>query len=179
MGFFMSITGYGYGFIEDHYMMSESMQNILLLDRRSGKDRRSRGVPDIKSLFIYARRKNIRRKDDKFKTVYFDQYSPALFTPVVLILLLSVTDAFLTLFLVDCGAREINPVMAYFLKFGPFTFMGVKYFFTCYSVIVLVIFNNVYFRKLRIRTRSLFSCAVAMFVIVIAWELFLMSRILF
>ncbi len=159
--------------------MPERMKDILLLDRRSGKDRRSRGVPAIKSLFIYARRKNIRRQDDRFKTVYFDQYSPALFSLIVLILLLSVIDAFLTLFLVDCGAREINPVMAYFLKFGPFTFMGVKYFLTCYSVIVLLIFNNVYFRKLRIHTRSLISCAVAMFVIVIAWELFLMVRILF
>ena len=160
-------------------MMPEHTQNILLFDRRSGKDRRSRGVPEIKSLFIYARRKNIRRQDDKFNTTYFDQYSPALLTPIVLILLLSITDAFLTLFLIDCGAREINPVMAYFLKFGPFAFMSVKYFLTCYSVIVLLIFNNVYFRKLKIYTRSLFSCAVAMFVIVIAWELFLMSRILF
>ncbi len=159
------------------FFMPEHMQDILLFDRRSGKDRRSRGAPDIKSLFIYARRKELRRQDDKFKTAYFDQYSPALFTPIVLILLLSVTDAYLTLFLVDCGAREINPVMAYFLKFGPFTFMSVKYFLTCYGVIVLLIFNNVYFRKLKIYTRSLFSCAVAMFVIVIAWESFLMSRI--
>ena len=160
-------------------MMPESLQNILLLDRRSGKDRRRRGVPDIKSLFIYARRKNIRRRDDKFKTAYFDQYNPALFTPIVLILLLSVIDAFLTLFLVDYGAREINPIMAYFLKFGPVTFMGVKYLLTCYSVVVLLILHNVYFRKLRIHARSLFSCAVSMFVIVIAWELFLMYRILF
>jgi hypothetical protein len=159
--------------------MAEHTQDICLFDRRSGKDRRSRGAPDIKSLFIYVRRKNIRRQEDKFKTVYFDQYSPALFTPIVLILLLSLTDAFLTLFLLDHGAREINPVMAYFLKFGPFTFMGVKYLLTCYSVIVLLIFHNVYFRKLRIHTRSLFSCAAAVLVIVIAWELFLMFRILF
>lgn len=158
--------------------MGEHTQDICLFDRRSGKDRRSRGVPAIKSLFIYARRKNIRRQDDKLKMIYFDQYSPALLTPIVLILLLSVIDAFLTLFLIDCGAHEINPVMAYFLKFGPFTFIGAKYFLTCYSVIVLLIFNNLYFRKLRIHTRSLFSCAVAMFVMVISWELFLMFRIL-
>lgn len=177
MEFFLSISGYGYGFIEEHDIMPERMQETLLPDRRSGEDRRSRRTPDIKSLFVYGRRKNIRRREDKFKTVYFDQYNPAMLTPIVLILLLSVTDAFLTLFLVDCGAREINPVMAYFLKFGPFTFLGAKYFLTCYSVIVLLIFNNVYFRKLRIHARSLFSCAVAMFAIVIAWELFLVSRI--
>jgi hypothetical protein len=57
--------------------------------------------------------------------------------------------------------------------------MSVKYFLTSYAVIVLLIFNNVYFRKLKIYTRSLFSCAIGMFVIVIGWELFLMFRILF
>jgi len=164
--------------VGDTFFMIEHTQDIFLFDRRSGKDRRRRNMPEIKSLFIYARRKEIRRQDDKCKTSYFDQYSPVLFIPIVFILLLSVIDAFLTLFLVDCGAREINPVMAYFLKFGPFTFMSVKYFLTCYAVIVLLIFNNVYFRKLRIYTRSLFSCAIGVFVIVIGWELFLMFRIL-
>ena len=88
-------------------------------------------------------------------------------------------DAFLTLYLIDRGAREINPIMAYFLKFGPFTFMSVKYFLTCYAVIVLLIFNNVYFRKLKIYIRSLFSCAIGVFVLVIGWELFLVFQILY
>ncbi len=169
----------GYEFVEDYYYMAEHTQDIFFFDRRSGKDRRSRNIPGIKSLFIYARRKEVRRQDDLYKTSYFDQYSPALFTPIVFILLLSVADAFLTLFLVDCGAREINPVMAYFLKFGPFTFISVKYFLTCYSVIVLLIFHNVYFRKLRIYAHSLFSCVIGVFVIVIVWELFLIFRILY
>jgi hypothetical protein len=159
--------------------MSEHTQDIFLLDRRTGKDRRSHNVPDIKSLFIHGRRKEIRRQNDLYKTSYFDQYSPALLSPIVLILLLSIIDAFLTLFLVDHGAQEINPIMAYFLKFGPLTFMSVKYFLTCYSAILLLIFHNVYLRKLKIHTRSLFSCVIAMFVIVIGWELFLMYRILF
>jgi Domain of unknown function (DUF5658) len=166
-------------FIEDPFFMSEHAQDIFLLDRRSGKDRRCRTLPGIRSLFIYARRQEIRRQEDKYKISYFDQYSPALLTPIVLILLLSIVDAFLTLFLVDVGAREINPIMAYFLKFGPFAFVSVKYFLTCYSVIVLLIFHDVYFRKLKIYTRSLFSCAIGVFVIVIGWELHLMFRILF
>jgi hypothetical protein len=159
--------------------MAEHTQDMFLFDRRSGKDRRSGNVPEIKSLFIHGRRKKIRRQNDKYKTSYFDQYSPALLAPIILILLLSVMDAFLTLYLIDCGAREINPIMAYFLKFGPFTFMSVKYFLTCYAVIVLLIFNNVYFRKLKIYIRSLFSCAIGVFVLVIGWELFLVFQILY
>jgi hypothetical protein len=159
--------------------MAEHSKNTFHLDRRCGKDRRSHDVPEIKSLFIYRRRKKIRRQDDKYEISYFDQYSPALFAAIVLILFLSIIDALLTLFLVDCGASEINPVMAYFLRFGPFTFMSVKYFLTCYAVIVLLIFNNVFFRKIKIYTRSLFSYAIGTFVVVIGWELFLTFRILF
>jgi hypothetical protein len=159
--------------------MSEHTQDIFLLNRRTGKDRRSHNVPDVKSLFIYRRRKKIRRRNDLYKTSYFDQYRPALLVPIVLIIALSIVDAFLTLFLIDHGAREINPVMAYFLKFGPLTFMSVKYFLTCYSAILLLIFHNVYFRKLKTHARSLFSYVIGAFVIVIGWEIFLMYRILF
>ena len=154
-------------------------KNTFHFDRRSGQDRRSHKMPEIKSLFIYGRRKGIRRQDDKYKISYFDQYSSAIFVAIVLILFLSIIDALLTLFLLDCGASEINPIMAYFLKFGPFTFMSVKYFLTCYAVIVLLIFNNVFLRKIKIYTRSIFSYAVGVFMIVIGWELFLTFRILF
>ena len=148
-------------------------------DRRSGKDRRSNDVPEAKSLFIYRRRKKARRKDDEYKISYFDQYNSGIFIAIVLLLFLSIIDAFLTLFLIDHGASEINPIMAYFINFGPITFMSVKYFLTCYSILVLLIFGNVFIRKLKIYTHSLFSYALGVFMIVIGWELFLMFRILF
>jgi len=152
---------------------------MFQFDRRSGKDRRSHDVPDIKSLFIYRKRKKVRRKDDKYKFTYFDQYSSGIFLAIVLILFLSIIDALLTLFLIEYGAREINPIMAYFLKFGPVTFMSVKYFLTCYSVIVLLIFNNFFLKKIKIYARTLFSYAIGAFMLIIGWELFLTLRILF
>ena len=159
--------------------MTRYPKDTLSFDRRSGKDRRSLDVPEIKSLFIHRRRKKIRRKEDTNKIVYFDQYSSKLFVAIVFILFLSITDALLTLFLIDCGASEINPIMAYFLNFGPFTFISVKYFLTCYSVMVLLILNNFFIGKLKIFTRSLFSYVIGVFMIVIGWELFLTFRILF
>ena len=159
--------------------MSENSKDTFYFDRRSGKDRRSHDIPEIKSLFIYRRRKKIRRKDDQYKISYFDQYSPRICAAIVFILFLSIIDALLTLFLIDSGASEINPIMAYFLKFGPYTFISVKYFLTCYSVIVFLIFGNVFLRKIKIYTRSLFTYAISVFMIVIGWELFLTFRILF
>ena len=160
-------------------IMVEHPKDTFYFDRRSGRDRRSNGVPEIKSLFIYGRRKSIRRNEDKYKNSYFDQYSTGLFVAVVSILILSMADALLTLFLIDNGATEINPVMAYFINLGPYTFISVKYFLTCFSLIVLLILNNVYLSKLKIHTRTLFSYAIGVFVIVIGWELFLSFRILF
>lgn len=158
--------------------MVNQSKDIFHFDRRSGKDRRSNDFPKAKSLLIYSRRKKMRRMDDKYNITYFDQYDSKIFIAIVLILFLSIIDSFLTLFLIDHGASEINPIMAYFLDFGPFTFLCAKYFLTCYSVIVLLIFSNVFIRKLNIYTRSLFSYIVGTFMIVIGWELFLMARIL-
>jgi len=159
--------------------MNEQTKNIFHLDRRSGKDRRRHKIPEIKSLFIHKRRKTIRRQDDKENIFYFDQYSSTLFGAIVVFLLLNIIDGWLTLFLLDHGATEINPIMAYFLNFGPLTFMSVKYFLACYSVIILVIFNNVFLRKIKIYTRSLFSYTIGVFMLIVAWELFLTFRIIF
>ena len=154
-------------------------ENKFHFDKRSGKERRSNLIPGIKSLFIYSRRKKIRRQDDKYKNFYLDQYGSGLFVSIIIILFLSILDALLTLFLIDFGAAEINPVMAYFLNFGPLTFIIVKYFLTCFSIIVLLIFNNVFLRKIKIYTRHFFSYAIGIFMIVIGWELFLTVCILF
>jgi hypothetical protein len=59
------------------------------------------------------------------------------------------------------------------------TFMSVKYCLISFSIIVLLIFNNIFIRAIKIFTRSLFSYAIGMFMIVIGWQLFLTFHILF
>jgi K+-sensing histidine kinase KdpD len=154
-------------------------EDTIQFDKRSGKDRRSNKIPGIKSLFVYGRRKKIRRQDDKYRIAYFDQYSSALFVVIISILFLNIIDALLTLFLIDHGATEINPIMAYFLNFGPLTFMSVKYFLVSFSIIVLLIFNNVFLLERKIFTRSFFSYTIGMFLIVIGWQLFLTFHIIY
>ena len=107
-------------------------------DRRSGNDRRDRKRFNIRELFVYGRRENIRRQEDIREIFHVDRYSTALFGAIVAILFLSVMDAFLTLFLIDHGAVEINPLMAYYLNIGPLTFIVVKYLLTSLSVFVNV-----------------------------------------
>ena len=106
--------------------MEMTDQNTIMLSNRSGKDRRTKSGFNIRSFLFGGKRENIRRQEDIKRIFYVDHYSPGLFFAIVSILFLCVIDALLTLFLLDHGAYEINPVMAYFLKFGPYTFLAFK-----------------------------------------------------
>lgn len=67
-----------------------------------------------------------------------DWYEPHLLFMAIMILLMSVTDAFLTLQLIDRGASEVNPVMAFLLERTPQLFITAKMLLTGVGIVVLV-----------------------------------------
>jgi hypothetical protein len=142
-------------------------------ERRSGKDRRTNQLPKLKYILYCGRRAKARRDDDLQRTFYFDRYSSKLFAAIVAILLLSVLDALLTLYLIDNGSSELNPIMSYFLNHGPFVFMGAKYFLTCLGVLILLLFRNVFIARSNTHTHHVFSYIIGAFSTVIAWQLYL------
>ena len=95
---------------------------------------------------------------------------------VIIVLLLSIGDAMMTLFLIDHGAIELNPVMAFFLSFGAVPFFTAKYLFTSMSVVTIVVLNYVFIRHLRIVTRDLLHYFALGFTLVIVWEFVLTVR---
>jgi len=157
--------------------MRRSAQESVIIERRSSKDRRKKGGPSMRFLFRGGRRENLRRHEDKNKFFWADRYSQQLFGAIVVILLLSVADALLTLLLMDHGAVEINPVMAYYLNIGPYTFLTVKYLLTCLAVFLLLICQNIFLRTIKIYTRSLFYVIIAAFISVILWQFYLIYKI--
>ena len=146
-------------------------------DRRSDVDRRVNRRFTLKSLFVWGRREEIRRLDDKGKIFLADRYSTTIFAAIVLILFFSVIDGLLTLILLGHGAKEINPLMAYLLEIEPMLFMTVKYLLTSVSLVILLIFRNVFLQRIKIYSSTLFSIFICIFVTVIMWELFLLSRV--
>ena len=147
------------------------------VDRRSGKDRRAKRGLTLKSLFTYGKREDIRREEDKCRIFFVDRYSSTIFAAIVLTLFLTIVDALLTLVLTGYGAREVNPVMAYFLDIEPKIFITVKYLLTCISLLICLIFRNVFLRCVRIYSSTLFSVFICVFVTIVAWELFLIYRV--
>ena len=152
--------------------------STITVERRSGRDRRSRRWGNLIWLLKTGKRRRLRRKSDRRSLRLLDYYHPKLFYALILVLLLSVTDALLTLWLIAEGANEINPVMAYFLQFGPNIFMLAKYLLTSMAVIIAVLLHYVFIRYLGVQFRVLMHFFVGCFAMVVAWELFLIVRLM-
>ena len=157
--------------------MEMTDQNTIILSNRSGKDRRTKSGFNIRSFLFGGKRENIRRQEDTKRIFYVDNYSPGLFFTIVSILFLCVIDALLTLSLLNHGAYETNLVMAFFLKFGPYTFFTSKYLLTFIPVICLLMFRNIAIRIIKIRTRSVLYFIVVFYLAVVGWELHLLSNV--
>ena len=151
----------------------------LNLDRRAGMERRDLKRGSGLRILMFGRRQEVRRRVDQERILYLDRYSKTIFRLIVVILVFSVLDAFLTLLLIDHGAVELNPLMAFYLKIGPAQFVAVKYALTSLSIFVLLVYSNNSIKRLNLITRPMFSIICIAFAGVIVWELFLVYRVVF
>jgi len=142
-------------------------------DRRSREDRRSRSRPGVTFFLFGGRRKSARRDSDQKEFIYVDQYRPWLLVAIMLLAILSISDGLFTLHLIERGATEENPVMAWFLSHGAWPFMVAKFVLTSSAIIILLVFHNYYFRPLRIQVKTLIPASSAVFVAVLFWQLIL------
>jgi hypothetical protein len=126
--------------MKKRYFYSDPETGRLLVERRSGIDRRNRGI--ILALFNikYRRRRSKgRRKTDKGG--YVDTYDIRTWGVAISILTLSLMDAILTgLHLHRGSARELNPIMNAVLNRGGIpAFFGVKAMMTILPVAIIVL----------------------------------------
>ena len=94
---------------------------------------------------------------------------------VVAVLGLSLLDALLTLSLLAKGARELNPIMAYYLTHGPRVFLFVKYGLTALSVWLIVLLNVTLAARYRIGGSMVLHIFAACFGSAVIWQLYLLS----
>lgn len=150
------------------------MTRFAGLERRSEQDRRERPLSLFKRLYFNGMRSSIRRAEDRQRIVALDRYRPSLFIGIMMVLCLSLLDALLTLILVAQGARELNPVMQYYLSHGPQVFLLVKYGITVFSVLIIVLLNESLVTRYRISTGMLIHVFNALFGSVVIWECYLL-----
>lgn len=145
------------------------------VERRSGLDRRKKPRLLLKGLISRGSRLSTRRAEDRKKIVVFDYYRPSLFISILIVLTLSLLDAFLTLILLSRGAIELNPVMDYYLSHGPTEFIIVKYGLTGSSVLLILLLNDVLKARYGVGTGALLYLFTAIFGSVVIWQFSLLS----
>jgi hypothetical protein len=104
--------------------------------RHRGPDRRHLTLRSFLKGGITPRRRSGRRADEQHLPI--DWHEPYLLFLSMMILLLSVADAFLTITLITAGAQEANPLLAFILEDHPELFAALKMALTGSGVLVLV-----------------------------------------
>jgi len=107
-------------------------------ERRTGADRRR---STLRALMIgsFRQRRRVPRRDDERHLAALDWHHPQWLAVGILILLLSVADAFLTITLISLGANEANPVMEPLVRDPGIDFAVWKMALTSGGVILLIL----------------------------------------
>jgi hypothetical protein len=142
-------------------------------ERRRQLDRRTLSWRTFIQGSITPRRRGNRRGHE-FEALV-DWHEPHLLFLAIMILLLSVTDAFLTLTLIAQGAEEANPVMAFLLDRMPRLFAFVKIALTGIGIVVLVALARArVFRVIRIA--NIIHWCMLGYVLLIVYEAWLLRE---
>ena len=137
---------------------------------RSVIDRRKNAAPIFNKYLLTGTRSQSRRKKDENGPRQMDRYSNKILFIILVILGLSLMDALFTLFLIDNGAQEVNPVMAFYINMSPVWFICVKYFLTSASLILVLFCKDCLIFKTRVKAKSLFYLFSIFFILVIQWQ---------
>jgi hypothetical protein len=77
--------------------------------------------------------------------------------------------------LLSQGAKELNPVMQFYINYGAREFIYVKYGLTAVPMLIVLFAKEALVSRYRIDIGVLFHIFGAFFGLVIAWELYLLS----
>ncbi|MEJ5357347.1 MAG: DUF5658 family protein [Desulfobacterales bacterium] len=158
--------------------VAETVDNAAdRVERRSGRDRRRSGRGGLLQALRGGRRRALRRAEDRRRLTLLDHYPSRTFAAALGVVALSLLDAALTLYLVEHGAWEMNPVMAHFLGRSPLAFVVAKYCFTVVAVAIFVLVSPVVLPGSGIRARHFLRGALVLFAAVIVWEIVLLLRL--
>jgi hypothetical protein len=106
-------------------------------ERPRAEERRTHSSWSLIHGHFLRRRKRPRRSEDRNRFVA-DLHHPGLLVVAVIILLLSAADAYLTMHLLNHGAKELNWFMAQLVHLSPQKFVALKMALSGLGVIVLV-----------------------------------------
>ena len=157
--------------------MNITTKDHRTFEKRTRIDRRQLKTPLFSKYSLTGRRTTRRRTEDRLKNFIPDRHSPKSFAVILVIIMLSITDAILTLDLISHGASELNPIMAYYLEHGPLVFFWMKYLLTFAAIILIFFHEEIYLFKNRVQVKVLYFFLIIPFAMVVCWELHLIQTL--
>jgi len=146
-------------------------------EKRLGEDRRATQTSPFSLASFRGTRRIIRREEDRSVHYYVDLYDLDEVMIFILILILTVADAFLTLVLVGGGAAaELNYVMDYYLRLGPIPFVLVKYLLTAVGLVWLLLSKNYPLFRGKLSARTIMVGLAVMYLALITYEVLLFCQ---
>ncbi len=101
------------------------------------------------------------------------RYGKGRVAAVFFIVVLTLLDSFFTIYLVQNGARELNPVLSYYLNHSHMAFFTVKYFLTTATIFIILASETVFGPKLKLPANLLFGFYMGLLTLVVYWEAYL------
>jgi len=156
-------------------MEPETVKRETTATERRDDGRRRISTKTFLGALLKQRRREIRRDDDRIGS-YIDWYGPWPFLASFLIIVLSFTDALLTMILLNNGAIEMNILMDWLIKKDVQTFAATKMVVTGLAIIILVMHFN--FRVYRIiAVRYVMYALVPVYTLLIVHEFNMLAQI--
>jgi hypothetical protein len=121
--------------------MPERYQSLPDACRRQRVERRQ---PNLRSLFyaLFMSRRQGQRREGEEVASYIDHYGLYTFGAALTLMLLCITDAYLTLLLMQYGSVELNPILAWAMHKHVLFFFLLKYMVTGLCVVVAVMHKH-------------------------------------
>lgn len=139
-------------------------------------DRRRKPTPLISEHTFRGQRRGPRRDKDPRVNYYVDRPSKHAWQYAVLLICLSLLDAFLSLWLFSDGrSKELNPLLVFGLQYGNWVFLGVKLVLTLLSSLFLLLHWHFSLGSLRITVVRLVQCLVGLYLLIVVYELVLLA----
>ena len=148
----------------------------MLNEQRAANDRRHVSWRTVLYGFLRSRRRGLRRDADAH-VIFLDWHHPWLFFLAVGTMLLSCTDAFLTLILLEHGMIEANPFMASVMEYGTSVFAATKIAMTAFGIFTLVFLAKARFLD-RFRTGLFLTMFFSGYACLVCWEIVNLLRFL-
>jgi len=144
-------------------------------ERRHNDDRRNYGLRTFWRCLMDPRRYNGRRREDR-RFPLMDTFDSTAMCLAVALMILSITDAVLTLNILAAGGEEVNPVMNHMLGYGTFAFVASKMLMTALPLTALTAAGNLIVYNF-VRVRTLTATLVGLYCGLIVYELIILSAI--